>query len=225
MLNAGGYAENAGDAHAYSDGNPDPATVRAAISMHHGKVDHTSAASLLTPVRAGDWYKAGYSVILPFVPPVIQFQPIALGLGAWEELAVGTVYPGRDVDGFVVGVIAYRWDGFRGALVGSQEIGSAMTPYAISSVHRSTDSGTAATTESFCMPVARGTRFMVAAQPTVGIPEVSAHFIPMGPSRKLLPPQYRRERDRPGPRARHPDRLHRGEGRHGCTKHQCRRRS
>lgn len=189
VIDAGGYGENAGEAYAYSDGNPDPATMRAAASMHRGSVDRMSTSSLLTPVRAGDWYKAGYSVLLPFVPPVIQFQPIALGLGAWEELTVGTVYPGRDVDGFVVGVIAYGWDGFRGALVGSQELGGVMTPYAISSVHRLADAGTAATTESFCMPVARGTRFTVAAQPTFGIPNVWAHFIPMGPSRKLLPPQ------------------------------------
>jgi hypothetical protein len=188
-MSTGGYGVNAGEANACTDGNPDPTTVMATASMHLGKEDHFYNASLFTPVRAKDWYKAAYSVILPMSPPAIQFQPIDLGLGAWEALTIDFVYPGRDVDGFVVGVISYVWDGFRGSVVGMQEIGGKMTAFAASSVHRVEDADTAITTESFCMPLARGTRFAVNTQPTVGLPSVSAHFIPMGPSRKLLPPQ------------------------------------
>lgn len=196
FLFAGANAANNGDGgeiYAVSDANPNPATRRASAGVHlYYQPFHISEqinlASLFTPVRAKDYYNVTYEPRWGTVATGMTFQPFPLDFGDWEQLSFNQLYNGRDRDGFVVASINYGQDGARGAAMGSQIVNGQMTYCAGSSVHwYESEAGTKVATESFCMPVVKGSDFLIRLESSSGSIDGSVFWIPMGSSHRMLP--------------------------------------
>jgi hypothetical protein len=119
------------------------------------------------------------------------FQPFPLEFGEWERLDVNRRYQKRDRDGFVVATIQHAQDGNRGYIIGRQTVGTDLAPCAASSMHVYDHSDSYQYVESFCMPVVEGNDFQVDYTPTAGNPTVTAYWIAMGASHKMLPMESR----------------------------------
>ncbi len=180
-----------GEIYAYTAGHPDPrATLearRGSASVHWYQLEHLLCASVFTPVRANDWYNLAYTPRWGNLPLTIQFQPFPLELGDWVALPINQIQTAQQ-DGFVVAYIDYGENGGRGFITGSQTVGGTLTDCVASSVHWYYSSDTAIATESFCMPVVKGSEFRVSLTATAGNPNASAFWISLGPSYRLEAP-------------------------------------
>jgi hypothetical protein len=181
-----------GEIYAYTDSRPDPKTLRGGAGIHWYKTSHMWHASLFTPVRAQDFYVVGNTPRWGNLPITSLFQPFPLEFGEWETLDVNKPYPKRDRDGFIVATITHVQDANRGWIIGRQTVGNDLAPCAAASMHVYDRSDSYQYVESFCMPVVKGNDFQIDYTPTYYTPKVTAYWIALGSSHKMLPLESRR---------------------------------
>jgi hypothetical protein len=172
----------------YTDSSPSPATLVASAAVHVYETASIVHASLVMPVRANDYYNVQYNQTWGDVTPPVAFQPFPLELGARQALALNEPYT-AETDGFVTGTIDYVIDGNRGFLLLQQATADGgSVSLAGASVHQYVNFGVYVPTESFCIPLVKGTAYMVALTSTYGTVEGAATWIPMGSTRVLGTP-------------------------------------
>jgi len=172
---------------ASSDNTPNPTQIRATACCHYNEPEHIWSGSLLTPVRAGDYYNITWNPEWYVQETFAAFQPFPLGFGEWEEFPCNQIQSGRPQDGFVLGRLWNDWDGQRANLIGQQVVGGQMTNCAAASIHVWADGDVRINQESFCMPVVAGADFQVLFQVEDGWPGCQCFWIPIGAAYRMKP--------------------------------------
>ncbi|SDF31914.1 MAC/Perforin domain-containing protein [Bradyrhizobium brasilense] len=185
--------ENDGsEVYGLTDSASDPKTCRASAGCHWYKDEHMWSGSLFMPVRAKEYYNLSFTPRWGGSVAAAYFQSFPLALGEWERLEPNIRYPKREQDGFVVARLQHAQDGNRGNISGRQSaLGQDLAQCVASSIHWYDHSDTCIAAESFCMPVVKGSDFIVDFVPTYGNPLVEAYWIPIGASNKMLPLERR----------------------------------
>ena len=198
----GGDPLHLGEIHAHTDTDPNPKRRVAGAGVFQQAACKINQASLFVPVRRGDYYIASYGQHYGNLSNTVTFQPFPLGFGNWLQLSFNQIYNGRDEDGFVVVAIDRDTDHegqFAGFVIGSQVLNGNLTPCAGASIGGGGPTPDGRTswvlTDSFCMPVAKGTAFRIdlTNRPPAWLPIIGSVFwIPMDPSHKMQTLRYYR---------------------------------
>lgn len=166
---------------AYDDTSSDPTTLRATASQHFfTKDDHyIPYASLTMPTPHGTCFTAHKTPTAGSPTTSLQFIGFGNvgeeGMGSWQPIALGSnlIAPS---DGFVVAYVDWNnVNGARGYIQGLQND----KVVAAASQHYFTKSDIMVPTNSFCMPICKGTPYKVTFTATAPNPTAQAYFVPL----------------------------------------------
>lgn len=166
---------------AFDSTNPDPTTLLTTASQHYyTNHDHeTPSASLTMPTPNGTNFTIHKQSTAG--SPLTSLKFIGLGnvgeegLGSWQAIDLGSTMS-APADGFVTAYVDWNnSDGARSYVQGFQnnEI------IAAASQHYYYHTDTLIPTNSFCMPICKGTPYSVVFSPTAGSPTAQAFFVPL----------------------------------------------
>lgn len=168
---------------AFSDASANPKVLRGAASMHDytKTFNYVTQASLTTPLRQGDHFLVQQSndgVSRSALMPVGFHTDVRFG--AWQDVSFNTPRI-AEADCLVVGIIDIPGNGPRGTIQGQQWLNGEMTTVVASSGHANTNfnGDSWIRCESFCMPVARGTKYQVVTAASAGTPGFYAYALPL----------------------------------------------
>ena len=184
LLQLGLLDDDHGSLFVSSDPQSDPETTRVALSVNRAEW----CSNFFTPIRAKDRYKAAKSFGGDDLAPAVQFQPINLELGSWTPIPLNTLMTMRQ-DGFVAAMVSAGHTVTGGLITGRQTIGSSTFEMG-ASAHWDIFGGRWIISNSFCIPVTKGTPFRVDPS-LIGDARAQAFWIPIGSRYSLLTPEVR----------------------------------
>lgn len=172
---------NRGYVQAFDDASPDPTTLLATASQHYFVKDdrYVPSASLTMPTPNGTSFTAQKTPTSGMPTTSLQFIGLGNvgeeGMGSWQQVTIGSDLTAA-ADGFVVAYVDWNnSNGARGYVQGFQN----SKIVAGASQHYFTSSDIIVPTNSFCMPIAKGTPYKVVFTATAASPTAMAYFVPL----------------------------------------------